>query len=112
MTNFNELKVSAKFMAIADMVQDEEVKAFLKERAEMAEKRNAYKSSKPTAKQLENEQIKTQIMEVLLNAEKPLQCKDIGAVLGFSPSKISALIRQMDGIHKDEVKRVSFFSLA
>lgn len=113
MTNFTELKKADKFIAIANIVENPEIKEFLMKEAEATINRNANKTTSPSAlkKKAENEEFKVKIMEVLLNSDKPLQCKDIGDILGVSASKVSAHIRKMPEVHRNEVKKVAFFSL-
>ena len=72
-------------------------------------------SRKPTAKQKENESIKTQILEVLADGRKT--CGDIAKALDITGQRCSALLRQLgeDGtkeVVKTMEKKVAYFSLA
>lgn len=113
MTNFTELKKAEKFVAIANLIENAEMKEFLMKESESTLNRNANKTTSPSAlkKKAEHEEFKSKIMEVLLGAGKPLQCKDIGDILGVSASKVSAHIRKMPEVHRSEVKKIAFFSL-
>lgn len=79
------------------------------------EKRASYKSSKPSKAQREKEAVKMSILDVLLKAEEPMQCKVIAETLGISGQKCSALLKQLvdDGqIEKFFEKKVAFFKVA
>ena len=93
-----------------------EIVDFCKNEIALLEKRAAYKSDKPTKTRIENEGIKTKIVEILVNAEEPMQAKAIGEVLGVSPQKVSALLKQMKDagtvVKTVGKKNTSLFSLA
>ena len=108
---FEMMTLVEKFEAVANVVTNQEMKDFLKERAAQVAKRNSYKSSKPTMTQIANEAVKAEIRAYLSTVEKPVQCKDIGEKLGLSSNKVSAMIRQMDDVTRTEVKKVAHFSL-
>ena len=108
---FETMTIAEKFEAIANVVTDQEMKNFLKERATQVAKRNSYKSSKPTKTQVANEKVKDEIRTYLSTLEKPVQCKDIGSALGLSSNKVSAMLRQMDDVERSEIKKVAHFSL-
>lgn len=81
------------------------------------EKKNSAKSNterKPTKKQIENEGIKTRIMELLTDHE-PMQAKEVAAELELSSSQqASALLRQLVEaglVEKVVDKRVSRFQV-
>lgn len=78
------------------------------------EKRNASKSSKPTAKQVANGNTKAEILRIL--ADTPdLKCGEIAEKLGISGQKCSALLTQLvntEQVTKWQDKRVTRFALA
>lgn len=91
--------------------------AYLSNELELLRKKAENK--KATAKQTENEGIKTVILDVLANAGSPLKIADIVAasvdLSGFSPQKMSALLTQLvkDGsVVKEYEKKVALFSVA
>ena len=108
---FLAMNIAEKFEAIANVVTNQEMKDFLKERATQVAKRNSYKSSKPTKTQVANEKVKDEIRAYLSTVEKSVQCKDIGLALGLSSNKVSAMLRQMDDVERSEIKKVAHFSL-
>lgn len=93
-----------------------EIVDFCKNEIALLEKRASYKSDKPTKTQIENEGIKTKIVEILVNAEEPMQAKAIGEILKISPQKVSALLKQMKDagtvVKTVGKKNTSLFSLA
>lgn len=80
--------------------------------------RKRSKSSKPTKRQIENEQIKGKIEEVLLRAESGMSAGDITRTIGeesATPNRVIALLTQMkkDGtVIRQEVKGKAMFSIA
>ena len=108
---FLAMTIAEKFEAIANVITDQEMKYFLKDRAYMAAKRNSYNSSRPTKTQVANEKVKDEIRAYLSTVEKPVQCKDISSALGLSTNKVSAMVRQMDDVERSEIKKVAHFSL-
>ena len=108
---FETMTLVEKFEAIANVVNDQEMKDFLMERAYQVAKRNSYKSSKVTAKDIANDKVKKEIRAYLSTVEKPVQCKDIGLALGLSTNKVSAMMRQMEDVERSEIKKVAHFSL-
>ena len=75
------------------------------------EKRNA-KSDKPTKKQVENGNVKAEILKVL--TAEGQKCGDIAEKVGISGQKASALLRQLidtEQVEKYEDKRVTYFKL-
>ena len=77
------------------------------------EKRNSGKSSKPTAKQVANGNVKVEILRVL--SETPdLKCGEIAEKIGISGQKCSALLTQLvntEQVVKYTEKRVTYFAL-
>ena len=68
--------------------------AFAQEEIETLDKRNAARSAKPSAKQIENEAIKKKIIEAFTGKKKAL-ASAIGETVGISTNKASALCRQL-----------------
>lgn len=87
--------------------------AFLKERAELHAKKNA--NRKPTKAQAENEEIKSAILNFMVEG-KSYTVTDIQKGVGLeSNQKASALVRQLkeaDLIIRKEEKGKAYFSLA
>ena len=109
--NFAVLRTMAVNAGNADLV------AFIDHEIELLNKKNSYKSSKPTKAQRENADTKEVIMATLGN--EPMTISDIqeaNEVLGgLSNQKISALLGQLvtDGkVVRTVVKRKAYFALA
>ena len=98
-------------MAMAEVQANEEIFEGVKHELELVS-RPRKKSDKPTAKQIANDDVKVKIAEVLVNAEEPMTAKAIGDTLKLTSQKVSALLRQMDGIKREVVKGKALFSLA
>ncbi len=78
------------------------------------EKRASHKTSSPSKTQRENEVVKVNILDTLLKAEAPMQCKAIAETLGISGQKCSALLKQLVDAEKVEKifeKKVAFFKV-
>lgn len=93
-----------------------EDKDFLLHEVELINKRNAYKSDKPSKSQRENEARKAGIASVM-NEGEVYTATDIATAMGdgWSPQRASALLKQMKEagvVVKAEVKRRSYFALA
>lgn len=93
-----------------------EDKDFLLHEVELINKRNAYKSDKPSKAQVENEARKAGIASVM-NEGEVYTATDIATAMGdgWSPQRASALLKQMKEagvVVKAEVKRRSYFALA
>ena len=83
----------------------------LKNMVAQLEKR-ASAERKPTKAQLENEGVKSEILDVLTSEGK--QCKDIAEVVGISGQKCSALLKQLvdaGKVEKYTEKRVTYFKV-
>ena len=109
--NFAVLRTMAVSAGNADLV------AFIDHEIELLNKKNSYKSSKPTKAQRENADTKEVIMATL--GTEPMTISDIqeaNEVLGgLSNQKISALLGQLvtDGkVVRTVVKRKAYFALA
>ena len=114
----NKVTKREMFEAIKAVLTDEAQIAFIDHELELLAKKNAYKSDKPTAAQVANEGIKTQIMEVLTAEPNRLfTATEVGKAVNpdLSNQRISALLRQLveDGkVTKTVDKRKSYFQLA
>jgi hypothetical protein len=111
--NYNALR------ALAVASKNEELVAFIDHEVELLNKKNSYKSTKPTKAQQENVGIKEQIVAVM--TAEPMTISDIqdadatGTLGELSNQKISALLAQLiaDGkVVKTVVKRKAYFALA
>ena len=127
MTNTKMTRVTALNLAMAalsDIDTDESAEAIEKLEAikTSIEKKNSTKSSKPTANQLANENIKTEILDVLNSATAPVtiaEMKALNADLAqYETSKLSQLLRQMytpdlcggkPTVRRTEVKGKAYF---
>lgn len=92
-----------------------EDKEFLLHEVALIEKRNAYKSDKPTKTQRENAVAKDGIASMLVEGNA-YTATDVAHMLGenVSPQKASALLKQMveaGTVVKATVKRKSYFAL-
>lgn len=92
-----------------------EDKDFLLHEIELINKRNSYKSDKPTKAQKENATRKEGILAVMEDG-KAYTATDVATAMGdgWSPQRASALLKQMieaGQVVKAEVKRRSYFAL-
>lgn len=97
---------------LADVKANAELSEFIANEIALLEKKSAYKSSKPTKRQAENEVIKERIASVLTDEGQTVT--EILAQLnveGLTNQRVSALLRQMN-VHKEIIKGKSLFSLA
>ena len=99
---------------VIPMVDGEVAEKLTALREQMAKKRG---SSKPTKTQVENEGIKAEILEALVEADEPMTCGEITKALegDYTSQKISALLRQLVAggkVTKSTEKKVSRFELA
>lgn len=115
-----EKMTNSKALAIAIEAlkgQDEVVEKLQNMKASI-DKKNASKSDKPTAKQIENEGFKDEILAFLADGEKYTVTdilKGVPSLADFSTSKVSALVRQLKEcgkVKREEIKRKAYFSLA
>ena len=83
-----------KAIAIFNEVENEEMKAYAETAIEKLDARNAKKSSTLSKTQVENESIKKEILEYLEGKSESVSSV-IGLALGYSTSKISALMKQL-----------------
>lgn len=106
------------FLAIRAIVADNaDLVAFIDHELELLAKKGSYKSTKPTAKQVANAELKDVIVEVLTDSDRPLSIAElIDSIEGdFSNQKMSSLVSALvrDGIVTRTVgaKRQPFFSI-
>lgn len=81
-----------EFFEAVIALNDEVTKDFAKKELEKMDARNASRSSKPTAKQVENEGLKEQIPNLIGDGKT---AKGVGEAMNISTQKASALLRQM-----------------
>jgi hypothetical protein len=124
----NKMKVVDKFMAVKALLSGDKVEnfsikdavAFIDERITITENKNAKGGErKPTATQVENEGIKSDILAVLSSATEPMTIDDIrkatAELSAMSCQKVSALLTQLrkaNAIVRTEVKGKAYFALA
>lgn len=105
------------FNAIRTLIADNaELVAFIDHELELLDKKNSYKSNKPTAKQMENAEVKTEIVKVL-SGGKAMTITEIADSLSgdYTNQRVSALVTQLvnDGaVVRSVEKRKAYFSLA
>lgn len=80
------------------------------------EKKYKSKSTKPTAKQIENEEIKTRIIEYMKTVGTSVTISNIVKDFDnkYSIPKISALVKQLKDsgqVSREEIKRVAYFKV-
>lgn len=92
------------------------VAEFVAHEIELLDKKAGYKSNKPTAKQVENEGIKADILAYLGTVDKATVSEIVaGLGGGYANQKISALVTQLDkvgAVVKSKDKRVTYIALA
>ena len=87
---------------IASETMSDEMKQFAAEAIAKLDERNAKRAATPTKTQKENEPIIKAIAEVLTN--EPMLSSDIASKLNLSVSKVSALVKKVDGVQAVDVK--------
>ena len=116
MTNSVALATAIEVLAREDKYA--EVVTKLQNLKNSVDKKNSTKSDKPTAKQVENEGFKSEILDFLADGEKYTVTdilKGVPSLTDFSTSKVSALVRQLKEsglVVREEIKRKAYFSLA
>ena len=111
---FNQLLEIDGVKANADLVK------FIDHELELLAKKNASGSSKPTAVQVANEGIKSEILECMANEPNRLftiseMQKVFPCCAELSNQKVSALVKQLvadEKVEKVEEKRKSYFRIA
>lgn len=100
---------------IATLLADNaEVVEFCNHEVELLDNRKSSKKGM-TATQKANVEVKAVIADVLANAEAPMTVTEILAderLKGYTNQKISALLRQMDGVEKTIEGKKARFALA
>lgn len=100
---------------IATLLADNaEVVEFCNHEVELLDNRKSSKKGM-TATQKANVEVKAVIADVLANAEAPLTVTEIltdERLKGYTNQKVSALLRQMDGVEKTIEGKKARFSLA
>lgn len=115
MTNMTKREM---YEVIANAMSDNaEVVEFCNHEVELLDKKKARKSDKPTAKQIENEEIKSQIVEILTHTEAPVTATEIKDELngGYTIQRVSSLLSQLvktEKVIKTYSKKVALFSIA
>lgn len=127
MTKLTNANAIATVIEMVNALETEKVGTF--DKAEMLEKLDKIKASfekkskggerKPTARQIENDGIKTQVLEILGSATDLMTITDIIKAIGIedmSNQRMSAIVRQMyltDGtVVRVEDKRKAYFKIA
>ena len=83
------------YTAVANGAMDDWIKAFAEEAIAKMDERNAKRSSKPSKTAVENEPIKTQIVEFITKRNEFCIAGAIAEALEISTQKASALCRQL-----------------
>ena len=100
------------FVAIKNILNgigNVEFDAFLDHEVELVSRKRT--STKPTKRQVENAVLKERIAEVL-DTENGVTASEIVKLIGdegLTNQRVSALLRQMDGVRKETVKGKSLF---
>lgn len=83
-----------------------EMSEFALGRIKALDKRNESRKSKPSKSQIANEPIKAKIGEILgiATVEKPMLASDIAVACEVSTQKVTALVKQIDGVKSVDVK--------
>lgn len=94
----------------------EEMISYLEHELELISKKsNSKGSGKPTAKQVENEEFKNQIVAFLAEQENPVGCADIASAVGISTQRAAALLTalaKMGTIIKNKEKGKVYYQIA
>lgn len=109
----------AQLMAIVNASQVEnsaELVAFIEHEVELLNKKNS-RSGKPTARQVENEEIKATILAIMERVDKPMTITQLLAEIGnseLSNQRVSALVTQLKDsgeVIRAVEKKVAYYSL-
>jgi hypothetical protein len=90
-----------------------ELAEFINHELELLDKKHT-KSGAPTAAQLENEVVKATIASALADAPEPMRATEVGAEVGISVQKATALLGQMvkaNTVHRIEEGKVTKFTV-
>ena len=115
MDELTELKVVTRDGSI-EVVNKETIKEFFANEIELNKRKYKSKSTKPTAKQIENEEIKASIIEYMKTVGTPVTISNIVKDFDnkYSIPKISALVKQLKDngiVIREEIKRVAYFKI-
>lgn len=94
---------------------DAEIVEFCNHEIALLVKKNSYKSTKPTKTQIENEQLKNGILDVLGALNGSMTATEIANELGISVNKASALLSQLkddNSVIRTVIKRKAYFTKA
>ncbi len=113
--NAMEIEVTARDGS-KEIVDKETFVAFFENEIERNTRKNKLKSTKPTAKQIENEEIKANIIEYMKSVGTPVTISNIVKDFdnNYSIPKISALVKQLKDsgqVSREEIKRVAYFKV-
>lgn len=109
--NFNAL---LPLLVNEDGTPNDELVAFVKHEIDLLSKKAAAKSGK-TKTQIENESIKDEIVDGLVEAGVPVTATDVGNLIDQTVQKASALLRQLveDGrVLRDDSGKSALFTAA
>ena len=114
----NSIALATAIEALSNDVKYAEVIEKLTNIKASIDKKNAYKGEKkPTAKQTENEGLKTDILAYLETVDKATitdLIKNIPSLADLSNQKVNAIVRQLKEdnlLKREEIKRKAYFSL-
>lgn len=105
-----------RFMELLTIVGDnEDMVNFINHEIELLDKKAS--SSKLTKTQVENESIKTQILDKMIELARPVQISDLVVAFDneFTNQKISALVKQLvdsGKVLRQEDKKKAYFTIA
>ena len=109
------------FELIKAQLTDDEQIAFIDNEIRMVKARNSRRSSKPSAKDVENADLMAKIVTILTDADAPKTTAQVRESMGaeFSPQKITALLKKLETtgrVTKTETgngkRKTSLFALA
>lgn len=112
---FAEMTIAEKFVAIAEgLVVDDEVKAFLLDRAEKSKKSGG--SSKPTKAQIEMKEVTMpRVLSTLAEFDRPTTVSELAKALDMSQSKVTSALtklKESGKVTREEVKGKPYYAIA
>ena len=123
MTKRDYFNALSELVTNANPTNAADILAFIDHEVELLDKKNGYKSSKPTKSQLANEGLKATLLEVMAEVDKPATITELQRAdtrLAFdengsiSNQRLSALLRQMidsGTVVRTTEKKKAYFSL-
>lgn len=84
-----------KAIEIFESLENAEMVEFAKERISALDKRNENRSNKQTKSQIENDVIKSKMLELYKTGNEVFVASEVGEKLGISTNKASSLLRQL-----------------